>query len=99
MLRYMDFKMDPCVSFYDYACGNWEKYHFIPADRTEYDTFELLREGLDAAMRDVLTDKEHILDRLSDKDARVKAKNLYKACMNEGWCIFDIHNYLDTTFL
>lgn len=82
MMRYMDFNVDPCENFYDFSCGNWKNYNYIPADRTEFDTFELLREGLDEAMRDVLSDENHLLDSM---DARMKAKNLYKSCMNLGW--------------
>lgn len=80
----MDFKTDPCENFYDYACGNWEKFNFIPPDRTEYDTFELLREGLDAAINELLSDDDQAMDELNFEDARVKAKNLYRSCMNEG---------------
>lgn len=84
MMRYMDFTVDPCDNFFDFACGNWENYNFIPGDRTEYDTFELLREGLDAAMKDVLSDEEHLLDGVHNDDARVKAIHLYRSCMNLG---------------
>lgn len=84
MMSYMNFKVNPCHNFYDYACGNWKEHNFIPPDRTEYDTFEILREGLDQAMRDVLADEENMLDGVSSDDARVKAKNLYQSCMNEG---------------
>lgn len=84
MVRYMDFKVDPCENFYDFACGNWEQNNFIPADRTEYDTFEMLREGLDVAMQDLLADEQHLLDGLNQYDARVKARDLYRSCMNEG---------------
>ena len=51
MRQYMDASVDPCADFYTYACGGWARAHPIPPDKTVFDTFEMLREMLDAALR------------------------------------------------
>lgn len=56
MKSYMDLDINPCTNFYDFACGNWDKHNQMPADRTTYDTFEILRESLDSVLQDLLTE-------------------------------------------
>ncbi|XP_015836432.2 neprilysin-4 isoform X2 [Tribolium castaneum] len=85
MRKYMNESADPCEDFYEYACGNWNKYHTIPADRTSYDTFEMLRENLDTVLRNLLSeamDKEYYFTNGTMKAAD-KARFFYRSCMNE----------------
>jgi len=77
----IDKTADPCVSFYQYSCGNWLKKAEIPADQTSWGSFVDLRERNTAIMRD-------ILEKVSSDDPKrnsidQKIGDFYGSCMDE----------------
>ena len=77
----IDKTLDPCVDFYQYACGNWLKKAEIPADQSAWVSFVELDE------RNLVTLRE-ILEKASANDpsrtpVEQKIGDFYSACMDE----------------
>src|SRR5262245_18682729 len=78
----IDKTVDPCVNFYQFACGNWRKANPIPGDKARWGRFAELAERNRYILRDIL-----------DEAAKPAAKrtafatqvgDFYAACMDEA---------------
>jgi|HubBroStandDraft_1064217.scaffolds.fasta_scaffold01572_4 putative endopeptidase len=77
----IDKSVDPCVDFYQYACGNWIKNSEIPADRPSWQSFSELNESNLAIERRIL--EKAAAGGAGRDPIDQKIGDLYGSCMDE----------------
>ena len=76
----MDRSVDPCVDFYSYSCGGWQKKNPIPPDQTSWSVYGKLYEDNLQYLRGLLEQAAVAKDR---DPATQKIGDFYGSCMNE----------------
>lgn len=77
----MDTTADPCVDFYQYACGNFSKLYPIPADKRGYGDFDMVHDYTQDILRGLL---EQVAQKSAQHTANEqKIGDYYASCMDE----------------
>jgi putative endopeptidase len=81
-LASMDKSIDPCVNFYQYACGGWRQKNPVPADQTSWSVYGKLYQDNLNFLRGIL---EQASNSSNTRDAVTqKIGDFYAACTDEA---------------
>ena len=80
-LTSMDKSADPCVDFYQYSCGGWQKKNPIPPDQTSWGVYGKLYQDNLRFLRGIL--EEAVKAKQRDAVTQ-KIGDYYSACMDEA---------------
>ncbi|KAK5647010.1 hypothetical protein RI129_005474 [Pyrocoelia pectoralis] len=78
LINNMDLKVDPCIDFYSFACGNFMKHTPIPADEFIVGSFQDAQKKVLGQLKNLLEERSTSKELLPFK----QTKRFYNSCMN-----------------
>src|SRR6476660_6868588 len=76
----LDKDIDPCVDFYQFACGGWKKDNAIPSDQAIWSRFGELAERNRTVLRGILENAAKATNRSANEQ---KIGDYYSTCIDE----------------
>ena len=81
-LQFMDKSVDPCIDFYKYACGNWNKLNPIPGDQARWDVYSKLADENTRFLWGILEQAANSGGTRTANEQKIG--DYFHACMNTG---------------
>ncbi len=81
-IKALDKTADPCVDFYQFACGGWRTANPLPSDKSRYGRFDELQERNRAELHNILESVSDAKKKRTPIEAKVG--DFYAACMDEA---------------
>ena len=78
--RSMNFSVDPCQNFHEYACGLWPKHHTLPPSMPKLDTMSLLNLEKNLYLKNLI--EKELAKTHEAKGFKNKILKFYKSCID-----------------